>query len=66
MSPPFNAVFTKNPAVAGTGFEAVNWVPFNAGEPPFTVMFAVPFAQLQVYVVVTSGKYWMAIGAPKS
>jgi hypothetical protein len=55
--PPFVVVFTAKPALAGIGFDPVNWVPFNEGDPPLTVMVAVVFAQFDVYVVVTSGKY---------
>jgi hypothetical protein len=55
--PPFVVVLTANPAVAGFGFDAVNCVPFNEGEPPLTVIVAVVFAQFDVYVVVTSGRY---------
>jgi hypothetical protein len=48
MLPPFVVVLTANPAVAGTGFDPVNCVPFNEGDPPETVMVAVVFAQFDV------------------
>jgi hypothetical protein len=48
MLPPFVVVLTANPAVAGTGFDPVNWVPFNEGDPPETVIVAVVFAQFDV------------------
>jgi hypothetical protein len=46
--PPFVVVFTAKPAVGGLGFDPVNWVPFNEGDPPLTVMVAVVFAQFDV------------------
>ena len=41
-------VLTANPALAGTGFDPVNCVPFNEGDPPETVIVAVVFAQFDV------------------
>ena len=59
-------MLTAKPAVPGSKFDAVKEVPFTAGDPPDTVAVAVPLAQLEVKVDVTSGRYCTAIGLPMS